>query len=63
MLRANADDALHVGGVLREHHGIGRLVRYPGERVAVLFAHGLRRRQPIAEGRGERINGGSVFQQ
>jgi len=55
---ADAHDLLHVGGRLRKHHGVRRLVRDPGRGVAVLLAHGLRRDEPVAERGGEIADGG-----
>jgi len=61
---ADAHDALHVLGRLRKHHRIGRLVRHPGERVAMLLAHRLRGDQAVAKGGGQLrdrlLNGGRV---
>ena len=39
VLGAEPDDLAHFGGRLREDHGIRRLVRDPGQGVAVLPAH------------------------
>ena len=50
MPRADAHDLLHVLGRLRKHHRVRRLVRDPGDGVAVLLAHRLRRSdEPVAE--------------
>jgi len=51
--RANAHDGLHVVGVLRIDHRVGRLVGHPGQRVAVLLAHRWRGDDAVAEGRGQ----------
>ena len=52
--RADADDGLHVVGVLRKHHRVRRLVGDPGQRIAVLLAHRLRGDDAVAERRGQR---------
>jgi len=54
--RANADDGLHVTGVLRIDHRVGRLVGHPGQRIAVLLAHGERGHDAVAESGGKRGN-------
>ena len=51
---ADAHDLLHIAGALRKHHRVGRLVGHPGQRIAVLFANGLRGDDAIAERRGQR---------
>ena len=56
---AQAHDVLHLFGGLREHHCVGRLVADPGQRVAMLLAHGLRRDEAIADLGGERSNNAS----
>ena len=61
VLGADAHDLLHVLGRLRVDHRVGRLVGHPGERIAVLLAHGERGDHAVAEGggeRGERLLGG-----
>ena len=53
VLCADAYRRLHIGGVLREHHRIRRLVLDPGHGVAVLLAHRARGHEPVAEMGGE----------
>ena len=50
MTGTDAYDPLHLFGTVRKQHRIGRLARDPGVRVTVLFPHGLRCDQPVAEG-------------
>ena len=52
--RANADDLLHLFGALRIDHGVRRLVDDPGDGIAMLLAHRLRRHDAVAERRRER---------
>ncbi len=51
VLGADTNDALHVFGGLSKYHRIRRLVVVPCRGVTVLFAHGLRRDEPIAKQR------------
>jgi len=63
MLRADADDLLHVLRILRKNHRVGRLIGDPGERVAVLLAHRLRGDNAIAESCRQRGDGSVAAQQ
>jgi hypothetical protein len=48
---ADPHDLLHFFSALRENDGVGRLVCDPGDGIAVLLAHGLRRHHTISESR------------
>src|SRR5690606_5548287 len=50
---ADAHDPLHVLGGLGIDDGVRRLVDDPGQRIAVLLAHGLRGDDAVAESRGQ----------
>jgi hypothetical protein len=46
---ADAHGLLHLLGALRKHHRVRRCDRMPGRDVGMLFAHRLRRDEPVAE--------------
>ncbi len=57
MLGANPHHVLNIGGFLRHHHRVRRLRGQPGRGMGVLVAHRLRGDQPVAEPRGQRVDG------